>query len=221
MCHTKSIYIADDFDNAVKFMTHLRNVEPPIYNALRLKEKPIPTISISDNLANIQPSTSSSQQTISPNEPNVSAASEESDEGSFKEPLIYESDHENTENVSKDLLELPSNQSTGSIDFLGFSDEQTGDNSVTITAGNFPIGNEVVTSSATSGNDGKNGGVVDEQRSIDEASRLHEIEVATEKNVFIHFQQTELICLEKVDHLRGIFFNYSCWFQMCLQIQNR
>lgn len=108
-----------DFGEAVRFMTHLRNVKPPIYNHKRLKEKPIPSI---DNHDDAQPSTSS-QQTVQGREPNTPTL-DQSNEDSFTEQSIFENDliQDINGNVSKDPLELPSNSSIESMEFHEFAE---------------------------------------------------------------------------------------------------
>lgn len=103
-------------------MAHLRNVKPPIYNSARLKEKPIPPIAIHGNHDNVQPSTSASSRQTIPSDETFESAAEESDEDLLIEPLIYESDHDIAGNVSKDPLELPPNESIGSVEFHGFDE---------------------------------------------------------------------------------------------------
>lgn len=113
-----------DFDEAREFMKRLRNVKPPIYNPMRLKEKPIPSI------GNVKAATSASSQQSIP-------AEDESIENSFEEPLIYEEDNtdNNTEYMSHDPLELSVNDTLATTEDTEIS--------VVVENGNSVNGNEI------------------------------------------------------------------------------
>lgn len=170
MCHTKSVFnsVIVEFADAVEFSARLRNVPPPIYNSLRLKEKPIPPTAIHDN---VQPSTSSEQVTTS----NESyEPPEASDEDSFVEPLIYESDPDNSENVSKDPLEFGANESIGSMEFHGFDGNSAtnanGKNDDSVTVQNNPNGNSTNKKQLSTKSDGESASNGDKNQSNDDVS---------------------------------------------------
>lgn len=176
-------YVLVDFCEAEQFMAHLRNVKPPIYNHNRLKEIPIPSIDSHDDA---EPSTSS-QQTVQSRQPNSSL--NQSDEDSFTEPSIFESDHiqDNNGDVSKDPLELPSNSSIRSIEFHGFDESMAIEGSeVSVTVGNVDGNGDSASQSDIETNSSQQHLDV-----VDENAETHSELVANELTIEVNTSQSQ------------------------------